>query len=370
MGPVRLTAAALRRRAAARTFAPRRGLREAVAALGFVQIDPLRAPARAQDLILRQRVPGYRAGDLERAYAALGLAEDFVHVHGVLPAATRRYLHPRATQRTWHVERERPELARAILEHIGRAGPTHPRDLHRAFGKDVIVNGWGGRSVATTRMLEVLHYRGRLHVVRREGGIKVYGLAPPLARPLSTRTRALRVLDLLVRLYAPVHVSTLRELARMAGDDDVSNDERDAIVARFLASATIAHGELDGARYVWPADEPTPAPEVEASVRLLAPFDPYVWDRRRFEHLHGWDYRFEAYTPANKRRFGYYALPLMWRERVIGWANVTRAAGALDVRTGFVGAAPRGKPFARALDAEIARLAAFLHEDGVPAPAP
>jgi len=234
--PRRLSVEGLRRQAAARTFTGGRDLRGAIESLGFVQIDPLRAPARAQDLILRQRVPGYRAGDLDRAYGTLGLAEDFVHVHGVLPAALRRYLHPRATQRLWRVEQERPELARAILDHIDRAGPTHPRDLHRAFGRDVIVNGWGGRSVATTRMLEVLHYRGLLHVVRREDGIKVYALAPPLPRPLSQRTRAQRVLELLVRLYAPVHVSTLRELARMAGDDDVTNEAREAILARFLAS--------------------------------------------------------------------------------------------------------------------------------------
>jgi uncharacterized protein YcaQ len=283
-----------------------------------------------------------------------------VHVHGVLPAALRRYLHPRATQRTWRVEQERPELARAILDHIARAGPTHPRDLHRAFGRDVIVNGWGGRSVATTRMLEVLHYRGHLHVVRREDGIKVYGLAPPLARPLSQGTRARRVLEMLVRLYAPVHVSTLRELARMAGDDDVSNEARDAIVARFLASDWLAHGELDGARYVWPADDPVPPADVDDTLRLLAPFDPFVWDRRRFEQVHGWDYRFEAYTPASKRRFGYYALPLVWRDRAIGWANVRRAGERLDVETGFAGAAPRGRPFARALEAEISRLGEFL----------
>jgi len=86
----RLTAAGVRRHAAARTFAPAPDLSAAIATLGFVQIDPLRAPARAQDLILRQRVPGYRAGDLDRDYTALGLAEDFVHVHGILPAGLRR----------------------------------------------------------------------------------------------------------------------------------------------------------------------------------------------------------------------------------------------------------------------------------------
>jgi uncharacterized protein YcaQ len=76
--------------------------------------------------------------------------------------------------------------------------------------------------------------------------------------------------------------------------------------------------------------------------------------------VHGWGYRFEAYTPASKRRFGYYALPLVWRDRAIGWANVRRAGERLDVETGFAGAAPRGRPFARALEAEISRLGEFL----------
>ena len=58
-------------------------------------------------------------------------------------------------------------------------------------------------------------------------------------------------------------------------------------------------------------------------MRLLAPFDPVVWDRRRFELFWGWAYRFEAYTPAPKRKLGYYALPLLWRDRVIGWGNLS-----------------------------------------------
>ncbi len=67
-------------------------------------------------------------------------------------------------------------------------------------------------------------------------------------------------------------------------------------------------------------------------VRLLAPFDPVVWDRRRFEMLWGWPYRFEAYTPVTRRKLGYYALPLLWRDRVIGWGNVSVNNGTLHVR--------------------------------------
>ena len=65
---------------------------------------------------------------------------------------------------------------------------------------------------------------------------------------------------------------------------------------------------VDGVKYVWAADtvlEPQPP-----GVRIVGPFDPLVWDRRRFAHLHGWTYKFEAYTPPAKRLMGYYALPL------------------------------------------------------------
>ena len=74
---------------------------------------------------------------------------------------------------------------------------------------------------------------------------------------------------------------------------------------------------------------------------LLAPFDPVVWDRRRFEQLWGWAYRFEAYTPVAKRKLGYYALPLLWRDRVIGWGNVSVVKGAVRASFGYVGRRPR-----------------------------
>jgi uncharacterized protein YcaQ len=121
-------------------------------------------------------------------------------------------------------------------------------------------------------------------------------------------------------------------------------------------------------------------------VRFLAPFDPLVWDRERFSYLWGWDYRFEAYTPAEKRVRGYYAMPLLWGDRVIGWANVsiTRGAngkavkggsakgdiakgdktgGKLNVELGFVEKAPRERAFRSEVDAEIARLETFLELD-------
>ena len=96
-------------------------------------------------------------------------------------------------------------------------------------------------------------------------------------------------------------------------------------------------------------------------VRLLAPFDPVVWDRRRFELLWGWPYRFEAYTPAAKRLRGYYALPLLWCDRVVGWGNLAQRNGRLDAQLGYVaGKPPREAGFRHALDDELARIETFL----------
>jgi uncharacterized protein YcaQ len=96
-------------------------------------------------------------------------------------------------------------------------------------------------------------------------------------------------------------------------------------------------------------------------VRLLTPFDPVVWDRDRFEILWGWQYRFEAYTPASNRKLGYYAMPLLWRDRVIGWANLSVEKGRLQPEFGYIGSrVPRDRSFRRGLEEELDRIKIFL----------
>jgi uncharacterized protein YcaQ len=117
-------------------------------------------------------------------------------------------------------------------------------------------------------------------------------------------------------------------------------------------------------------DEPGPG-GMDEEVRLLAPFDPIVWDRRRFEAFWGWPYRFEAYTPAARRQYGYYALPLLWGDKVIGWANLSYRNGVFTAETGFVsGRRPRARVFAPALEAELERMRVFLAGEPVGVDAP
>ena len=187
--PTRLTLAALRSQAVVNSLQPATTLAARSRSAGFVQADPIRAPARAQDLILRHRVAGYRVGDLERRFARLGLEEDFLYAYGFMPRETSRLLHPRAGDR--QVADVPRELAARGVGVRARAGRTHPTDLAEQFGRERAVNGWGGFSKATTRALQSLHYHGLLRVAGRRDGIRIYEVAaPPDATAVAGREDA------------------------------------------------------------------------------------------------------------------------------------------------------------------------------------
>ena len=121
----------LRRYAVARSLFAPTTLTGAIERLGFVQADPIRAPARAQDLTLRHRVRGYRAGDLERRYPRLAVEEDFFVNYGFVPRATHTLMHPRTPRTVWPSARWRQ--AHAVLDFVRERGVVHPREVeHRA----------------------------------------------------------------------------------------------------------------------------------------------------------------------------------------------------------------------------------------------
>src|SRR5688572_5868660 len=114
----------LRRYAVARSLFPPTTLPRAIAKLGFVQADPIRAPARAQDLTLRHRVADYRAGDLERRYPRLGVEEDFFVNYGFVPREVHALMRPRTARQVWTQARWRQ--AHAVLEFVRERGVVHP----------------------------------------------------------------------------------------------------------------------------------------------------------------------------------------------------------------------------------------------------
>jgi uncharacterized protein YcaQ len=225
-----------------------------------------------------------------------------------------------------------------------------------------------------------MHYRGLLRVARREKGIRVYAarqhedqpkpgrdacapLFPVEADSDACAPRIDALVDVVVGIYAPLPAASLSFLVRQLRYA-APQWQSELTSALLRAKHRLAQSRVDGTDWYWPAKEnavrrKTPnAPQ--NTVRLLAPFDPVVRDRARFEILWGWEYRFEAYTPAPKRKLGYYALPLLWRDRVIGWANLSVKNSELKSEFGYVESQPRDHTFKRELEAELSRMRAFL----------
>ena len=356
----------IRRYAVARTLFKPTTLHGALERFGFVQADPIRAPARAQDLVLRHRVKDYRAGDLERLYPTLDIEEDFFIVYGFVTRSLGGLMHPRTRngvsveRRRWSVARRR--RAQLLLEFVAARGTAHPREVDAHFMHGKVTNYWGGTSNATTHLLAAMHYRGLLRVAARDAGVRLYAVHRHGREAADARERDARLdamVDTLVRIYAPLPGKSLSHVIRRLRYA-APQWERHIPAALARAKKRLSLARIDGTDWYWPADEGPRDFDTDDSVRLLAPFDPIVWDRNRFELLWDWAYRFEAYTPAPKRKLGYYALPMLWRDRVIGWANLSVDEGTLRPAFGYVASPPRDKSFATGLEAEVDRIRRFL----------
>jgi uncharacterized protein len=355
-----LTLPQLTRYAISRSLFAATSLPQAIAKMQFVQADPIRAPARAQDLVLRHRVKNYCAGDLELRYPKLKLEEDFFVNYGFVTPQLQALMHPRTPQKAWSAQQS--SRAEAILAFVRERGIVHPKEVEAHFAHGTTRNWFGGSSNVSTQLLDAMHFRGLLRVAGREGGTRRYELREPTAQPLDPDPAFDDLTDIIVAQYAPLPSASLLQLLGFL-TRGVPQWKHLKAGAFQRAKQRLPSAVVDGITWHWPVGE-NPASKRwrnDDAVHLLAPFDPVVWDRKRFELFWGWAYRFEAYTPPAKRVRGYYALPLLWREQVIGWANVSRQEDCMAVELGYIqGQAPRDAVYKRALEEELARMARFL----------
>ena len=349
-----LTKRHLQKRAIGSTMFPKTSLSGALKRLGFVQADPIRSPARAQDLILRHRVRNYKAGDLEARYSKLKLEEDYLYAYGFVTHALSNILHPRPRMRLTTSEMR-------LFEVVSARRKIHPRDLDAYFEREREVNAWGSYSKATTAILQSLHYRGVLRVAGRENGIRLYEPTVRKYEEIDSKERLTKLVLQMADILGPLSVRSLNLVLNHLNYASPALSGNKSIVSRLLKAGELESAEVDEITYLWCAHRPRRAQTNEV-VRFLAPFDPIVWDRQRFEHLWGWAYRFEAYTPAAKRKLGYYAMPVSWREKVIGWVNISHKNGEMDIKPGFVDARPTDRLFSLEFDSEVERFRQFLQK--------
>jgi len=169
------------------------------------------------------------------------------------------------------------------------------------------------------------------------------------------------LLDMVVQLYAPLPAASLVYVCRLLsyGVPHLAAEVRQL---QEHAKSRYTHAQVDGLLWFWPQGENPGAVrhQVDDRLRFLAPFDPVVWDRRRFQLFWSWEYKLEAYVPAHKRRLGHYAMPMLWGEQMLGWANLKVVDGRLQHELGFAGLRPGGSAFRRALDEALQQMQEFL----------
>ncbi len=173
------------------------------------------------------------------------------------------------------------------------------RVVDQAFAHGRVTNYWGGTSNASTHLLDGMHYRGLLRVQRRDSGTRIYAVAEHAEPDASEQAQ--------VERRRPDRPGGAQVRAAALGQPDLSGapaglwrphiwPSRPGERWRW-PSATTGQLHAGGTTWYWPADEnPRSRHAPDEQVRLLAPFDPVVWDRRRFELLWGWVYKFEAYA--------------------------------------------------------------------------
>ena len=328
-------------------------LADALSEMQFVQADPIQSPARAQDLILRHRIAGYVAGDLEKEFPELRAEEGYLFAYGFMTPNVWQSLCKRPKIRLKKLERE-------VLAAVSELGKVHPRELDERFGRKSVKNAWGGSSNETKRILEKLHHHGHLRVCRRDKGIRVYQLPQDCNESASSPRERYRHLVLTTtHVFGPTTKSFLISELRSHNHLLPSRAQRIAAVESLVQEEKLSEVKVGEVTYLWNKNAWT-SDEVQDCVRILAPFDPLVRHRERFEHLWDWNYRFEAYVPASKRKRGYYAMPVLWRDKVIGWSNASVIENRLRVEFGYIDKRPRAKAFRQSTENEVEAMTRFL----------
>lgn len=330
---------------------------EAIARMRVLQIDTIHVVARSPYLVLFSRLGAYRQQWLDELLADGAIFECWAHEACFAPFADyalhREQSRHDARLKHWAMriaERARRDHAdgmQALLAHVRANGAVRSSDFER---KDGGGGGWWGWK-NEKRWLEALFALGELMIARRERFQRVYDLSERVlanARRHASFDEAALPREALERAFVLGAVRALGlTQARWINDYFRGGGKlKDAALDALVERGDLLRVAVDGWKapaYVHPDHAEALARAAAGRLRatrttLLSPFDPVVWDRERAATLFGFDYRIECYTPAPKRRWGYYVLPILHRGRLVGRldAKAHRGDGLFEVKALFL----------------------------------
>lgn len=355
-----------------------RHLASTIARLGFFQIDSVNVLVRAHYMPMFSRLGPYDPELLHRAFgrAPRRLFEYWAHeaalVDVSLHAAMRFRMESGA--RMWggmaKVARDHPGVVEWVLGEVRERGPLTARDIEQEVPRNK--DNWGWNWSIVKSALEYLFYKGEVTSARRNSSFeRVYDLPERVipsvhlgAETLSSDDAHLTLVRFASRAHGIASEQCLRDYFRLA-----------PVPTHKAVEYLVAAGELIPTRVVgWHRQAYLhPEAKVPRSIRaraLLSPFDPLVFERHRAEQLFDFRYRIEIYVPENKRVHGYYVLPFLLGDRLVGRVDLKadRKAGALLVRSAWAEShAPAHT--ARELADELHEMARWLELETVIPPA-
>lgn len=307
----------------------------AIARMQLLQIDTIHVVARSPYLVLFSRLGAYPPAWLDRLLAQGRIFETWAHEACFAPIADWPLLRAALRDKTGHwairsAERTHARDAEgmaALLELIRRDGPVRSADFRRAPGAGA--GGWWAWS-EEKRWLEAGFARGTLMVARRERFQRVYdlservlaaaGIDPARVQLPDPSAARLALVERSVRALGVARLAWLGDYFRLA--PAVAADELTPLLAAGRVRSVQVRG-WDEPGYVHADHDRALAQALTGRLRarattLLSPFDPVVWDRARAWALFDFDYRLECYTPAAQRQFGYFTLPILHGDRLVG----------------------------------------------------
>ena len=334
----------------------KRATLKAIEQLGYVQIDTISVVERAHNHVLRARVPNYENHHIDKLQREGRIFEYWFHAAAYLPMRDFRFALPRmhamrSGEERWLRSRDQ-KLMREVLATVRDTGPLKARDFDDTRRNR---GGWWDWKPAKSA-LEQLFMQGDLMVTGREGFQKIYDLTERVLpadtdmRTPDDREMAQYLLETSIRAHGFADWKSITHLRRGTALRGALKEAIDAACASgTLVTLTLKNGDLV---YADPRALAQRAPMAPASVKLLSPFDNAVILRERGQAVFDYNYQIECYVTEAERRFGYFCLPILYKDRFIGRADCKahRKQGRFEVKALYIEHAPDR----RKVDGEVA----------------